>query len=622
MGVCQSELEEFFGILESAEYFETRIANNLFYGLKEFVVVPYTLPKANLGLRRYKFMTLPMRVLYYAVGLYLLQLSKEYLEEYYQPHKHIHANYGGNLRFKADELNLNLNSIYYQSHYQKFRAKVNWEKENDTRRKIMIRLDIANYYDELSISKLLDLLKERVKPGIQREMHHDETTQVQLVSFFDFIASGTSGIPQSDNNIISSFIGHLFLVFGDLFLDDELGKHNDLVNRYAIIRYMDDIYISITFKEQDRNSSNACSELYLRDKFNSLAPRISDCLYENLGLRLNPKTRLFNLEKKEDRDELEKKLKKVSQGIEMADEENNEQPTNKMEKIIKHLEKLRSSPKAPHFQEPYELEEEEEEEEEEEKEEEEVLKEVYDTRVQQMLEIPDHKSSLQEIFMGSGGFDFELVNADPLPIIILILACDDVPEQFEKFLRSKKDLTSRDISLILSYLCQIKFDRAKLKPLELLKQSPQMKEVMEIFEDSSPPKLLGYYGLRAEQVSKIAEPNVTEQIRLRVLCELKGEYSVALSHLLNEIHAICYVLDGADNDPDKYTEKEVTKNLFEKSFDTVWHQVNGSNVHHSLSRLSRAFIIQSQSAKPTEPRKGALHNPAQWDNHKSRSTQR
>ena len=64
------------------------------------------------------------------------------------------------------------------------------------------------------------------------------------------------------------------------------------------------------------------------------------------------------------------------------------------------------------------------------------------------------------------------------------------------------------------------------------------------------------------------------------------------------------------------------KNLFEKSFDTVWHQVNGSNVHHSLSRLSRAFIVQSQSAKPTEPRKGALHNPAQWDNHKSRLTQR
>ena len=463
------KLENPFEELENKGYFETRIANNLFYGLKEFTVVPYTIPKSNLGLRRYKFMTFPMRVLYYAVGLYLLELSQEYLQDY-KSHLHIHANYGGNLRFEDDKLNLNLNSIYYQSHYQKFRAKVSWEKEGNTRRKVMIRLDIENYYDELSIPKLLDLLKERVKPSIQREMHYDETTQVQLVSFFDFIASGTSGIPQSDNNIISSFIGHLFLVFGDLFLDDELRKHNDLVNSHAIIRYMDDIYISITFKEQNSNSSNAQSILDLRDKFNSLAPRIPDCLYENLGLRLNPKTQLFNLENKKDKKELEKNLKKVSQGIEMADEENNEQPTNKIDKIIEHLTELKSSLVAPHFQELYELEKEEEEEKE--KEEEEVLKEVYDKRVEQMLKIPDNKSSLQEIFMGSDSFNFELVHADPLPIIILILACDDVPEKFEKFLLSKKDLTSRDIYLILIYLCQVEFDRAKLKLLKLLRQSP------------------------------------------------------------------------------------------------------------------------------------------------------
>ena len=68
--------------------------------------------------------------------------------------------------------------------------------------------------------------------------------------------------------------------------------------------------------------------------------------------------------------------------------------------------------------------------------------------------------------------------------------------------------------------------------------------------------------------------------------------------------------------------QSIIKNLFEKSFDTISHQVNGSNVHHSLNCLSRAFIVQSQSAKPTEPRKGALHNPAQWDNHKPRLPKR
>ena len=157
--------------------------------------------------------------------------------------------------------------------------------------------------------------------------------------------------------------------------------------------------------------------------------------------------------------------------------------------------------------------------------------------------------------MGSGGFDFELVNAYPLPIIILILACDDVPGEFEKFLLSKEALTSRDIYLILSYLCQIEFTQHEL--LDLLKKNLQMKEIMEIFEDISLSELIGYYGLTAEQISKIAEPNVTEQIRLRVLCEQKEEYSVALNHLLNEIHAICYVLDKEAEGGKKYEADEV-----------------------------------------------------------------
>ena len=156
-----------------------------------------------------------------------------------------------------------------------------------------------------------------------------------------------------------------------------------------------------------------------------------------------------------------------------------------------------------------------------------MLKEVYDESVQQMLKKPSNKSRLKGIFMDSGGFDFELVNAYPLPIIILILACDDVPKKFEEFLLSKADLTSRDIYLILNYLCQIEFAQDQL--LELLKQSPQMKEVMEVFEKTGlSPKLIGYYGLMAEWISQITQPNVIEQIRLRVFVRAKrGIFSCA-----------------------------------------------------------------------------------------------
>ena len=169
------KLEEFFGILENEDYFKTRIANNLFYGLKEFAAVPYTIPKSNLGLRRYNFMTCPMRVLYYAVGLYLLELSEEYLKDY-KSHEHIHTNYGGNLHLEAGKLNRRLDNIYYQSHYKKFRKKLRQEIKGNPQRKVVIYLDIENYFDELNIPKLLNLLERRVKPSIQREMHYDEKT--------------------------------------------------------------------------------------------------------------------------------------------------------------------------------------------------------------------------------------------------------------------------------------------------------------------------------------------------------------------------------------------------------------------------------------------------------------
>ena len=334
------ELKESLKALEDEKYFKARVANNLFYGLtNEFAVIPYTIPKSNLGLRRYKFMTCPMRVLYYAIGIYLLRLSREYLNGY-ECHKRLSAYYGADLKVCKGKLKLEPNSVYFASHYKEFCEEVKKESEKNTECKVVIRLDIENYFDEISIPTLLDFLKERVKPGIKREMHYDEATRAQLVSFFDFVAGGTSGIPQSDNNVVSSFIGHLFLVFGDLYLDDELLKHKNLFESHKIIRYMDDIYISITFKTQAIN---------LRSNFNLLVPGIADCLHQKLGLRLNPKTTIFQLKGKTDREALIANLKMVS--LEDEDEENDVPPEKKIEEIFRQLRLLKRALSAPHFQE-------------------------------------------------------------------------------------------------------------------------------------------------------------------------------------------------------------------------------------------------------------------------------
>lgn len=571
--MCYYEkLEQSLEKLEDKEYFNTRIANNLFYGLrKEFAVFPYMIPKSNLGLRRYNFMTCPMRVLYYAIGIYLLELSKEYLDDNYRAHQHIWSSYGGNLYFKNNkppvnkDLSLKRDSVYYKSHYSRFQKKLRQELKNNTERRIVIYLDILNYFEELRIPKLLNLLEVRIKESTKIKKHYDKETQAQLASFFDFVTSGTSGIPQSDNNIISGFIGHLFLAFGDLFIDDALWKNQGSVASHKIIRYMDDMYISITFKKQAGR---------LRDEFlTMLAPRISDCLYENLGLRLNPKTRLFDLSKKRDRLELEDNLKKVSQRRDTANEDSNEPPRKKIRYISKELEKLKSSSIDPYFRGNRELDEE-------------VLKSVYDKDVQQMLENPTVKSQLRKIFLESQDFDFELVNAYPTPITILILACDDVPEKFEDFLLSKTDFTSRDIWLVLSYLCQKEFPVNKL--LDRLTRNPQLKTIMKVFsEETLILELPGYFDLTEEQILRVSQPNVVEQIRLRTLAEQKGEYSVALSHLLNEIQTICHLFDNEAPALEEYYEPNVRRFLKRKNVP-----------HDTTAQIQRLFDRRNKSPVP------------------------
>ncbi len=235
------------------QYFKKRVANNLFYGLKnEFAIIPYTIPKSNLGLRKYKFFTLPLRVGYYSVGLYLVELSQKFVKEFYRRYcNNIFSEYGGKLFFDKQTSNLSLtyDSIWYRSHYKRFRNKVLDETIDDLDDKVVIHVDIQNYYDEISIPILLRLLEKFIEPSVKRQLRFDAITQGQIEAFFEFMSNDAIGIPQSDNDIVSSYIGYLYLVFGDLFIDREIQKENDVIKNYKIIRYMDDTYISITFQQ-------------------------------------------------------------------------------------------------------------------------------------------------------------------------------------------------------------------------------------------------------------------------------------------------------------------------------------------------------------------------------------
>jgi AbiA family abortive infection protein len=546
--------------LKRKKYFKNRIANNLFYGLeKEFSILPYPIPKSNLGLRNYTFFTYPMRVIYYSVGLYLLQLSQEFIQQYHKTHKHIISDYGGWLYFddKTHNLILKYDSIWYKRHYKRFRNRVRREVKDNLDEKIVIHLDIQNYYDEVSLPILLKLLTEYIKPSIQRELRFDAITKGQIASFFNFMAKGDLGIPQSDNDIVSSFIGYLYLVFGDLFLDQELLKDCNTVENYAIIRYMDDIYISVTFY---KHVGHAQREIYI----NSLASRIADCLYNRLGLRLNTKTKLFWLNNEKDIEELLDNLKKVSPSYEgeVADDENTDPPDEKVKRIFRQLENLKKSSLDPTFKQRRELDSE-------------ILKEVYTPSVNQLLNAPHNKARIKRVF---SNFNFDLIIAQPREILIILLIDPDAKKQFRKFLLSKRYLTSRDIHLIITYLCQTNFKSSKL--IRQLVCSNQMQDIMRIYgEGEISSQEPGYFNLSDIQVLRLSTMhNVIEQIKLRVLSERRLDYSVALNHLLNEIHAICLTLDQ--------------RNIPEKQYDatkTVQFLVSSNVPHETCLKIRNLF---------------------------------
>ncbi len=111
----------------------------------------------------------------------------------------------------------------------------------------------------------------------------------------------------------------------------------------------------------------------------------------------------------------------------------------------------------------------------------------------------------------------------------------------------------------------------------------------------------GYYNLACMQMKKLSEmPDVIEQIRLRVLSEKSASHSVALNHLVNEIHAVC--IKQEKENKKKYDVNDVVKFLQLKG---IQHEVcikirnlfdrrNSNRVSHPGSDESIAWGVTKE----------------------------
>src|SRR5262249_36394770 len=145
--------------------------------------------------RKYKFFTYPMRVLYYTVGLYLMKVSREFRHQFINKRKNKSLSYyGGGIDFEDNKLKITKNNIYFVSYYRKFRKELKNELEDNNRNKIVIKLDIQNFFDEISIPIFLELLNAWSKPSEKAQMHFDTNAREQIISFFRFIMNDFNGI--------------------------------------------------------------------------------------------------------------------------------------------------------------------------------------------------------------------------------------------------------------------------------------------------------------------------------------------------------------------------------------------------------------------------------------------
>lgn len=508
--------------VDTIDYFQRKIANNLFYGLEnEFKFCDYTMPKQGLGLRYYKFFTYPARILYYSIGLYILKVSEGFIKDYIENTGNFKSYYGGKLHFKNDSLVVSSSTAFYLSHYKSFRKAVRRETSTNQENKIVIRLDIQNYFENISIINLLQKLYELVKPSTKQKLNFDTLTIEQIVFYFDWLSSNKGGIPQADNDTISGFLAHLYLSFGDLAIDEEIYKFSDFVREHKIIRYVDDTFIFIIFND---NTEEQQKELFI----DLLSSRIADILHHDLGLRLNQKTKLYRLNEPNQISELLKDIKKVSPEYYVdKDNDKEEDPPNKVASIFNELRKLKLSKIDTTFRYDHSLQEE-------------VLKDIYDKSVNQLLDKEDNQVILEEIFTN---FNFDLVKAKPKELIVIIAKNHITLENFRQFLNSKKVLTSRDVDLVVKYLCQTNFTDKDL--ITKLEEDSNFNSVIKMYREGQVYfDFPGYYNLSNNQTFKIlGESHIMEQVRLRIFHERTCLYSVALNHLLNEIHAICWFID-------------------------------------------------------------------------------
>jgi hypothetical protein len=263
----------------------------------------YPQPKGVLKYRKWIFLSLHMRLLYYAIGLHFARIiSLDSIER-------VQARYGGNIQtFEDGKLQLKPSSVYYRKSYSSFYKKARIRASDKFIQKIdpsldscVIRLDIENFFEHIDIDKLFT-------QGFAFENDIPQNKRLSVKLFLQLLNQNHVGLPQTCNDVVAGYISCLYLRKFDEKLSFYLKSLSSQqgIYKFSVERYCDDTHIFIYFLKGQE-------EAFVKQVAKKVIDWCKFSYWDTYQLRLNNKSIYYHLNNEDERKKYQLSLKVTSQ---------------------------------------------------------------------------------------------------------------------------------------------------------------------------------------------------------------------------------------------------------------------------------------------------------------------
>jgi hypothetical protein len=211
--------ESSLDIITPEEFYRNYIKNDICFNYPYlFSSIPYSVPKGDGGVRKFHFLETHLRILYYSIGFYFLDLTKDVRIELkvIQDRSFMYTHYGADI----NPASLGRSDIDYKKDYQKFTSKIRKIARTAVKdgKIAVLHLDIQDFFHSIEHSLLTQVLREQALPEAQLRLKYNEQTRLTIREILFLIMQPSEGLPISQHNIISNLLSHLFLHHLDCYI--------------------------------------------------------------------------------------------------------------------------------------------------------------------------------------------------------------------------------------------------------------------------------------------------------------------------------------------------------------------------------------------------------------------